>query len=83
MDKGNQLAEEVAGHTEDQMNYFFGMKQRVSNLLNNNKRMALHIMHRLSQITRNYGQEELAKKYENIVNNNISSMRGNMNQNQN
>ena len=75
-EKANQLAEELAGYTEDQMNYFFGMEERFSNLLTNNKRMALHIMHRLSQITGNHGQQELSKKYENIVNNNISSMSG-------
>ena len=75
-EKANQLAEKLAGYTEDQINYFFGLSQPFFNLTQNNQRMALHIMHRLSQITGNYGQDELSKKYENIVNNNISAMQG-------
>ena len=74
--KANKLAEKLAGYTEDQMSYFFGMQKPFTNLLDHNKRMTLHIMHRLSQITGNYGQQDLSKKYENIVNNNISSMQG-------
>ncbi len=75
VEKANNLAEKMAGYTEKELNYYFGLQKPFSDLVGSSKRMSLHIMHRLSQITGKYGQEELSKKYENIVNNNISGMR--------
>jgi len=77
-EKANNLAEELAGITENELTYYFSMKEPFGSLITNSKRLELHIMHRLSQITREHGQEELSKKYENIVNQNISSLRGNI-----
>ena len=74
--KGNELAGELAGYTKEKLDYYFSMNDPFARLINTEKRMELHIMHRLSQITGKYGQEELSKKYEEIVNNNISSLRG-------
>ena len=77
-EKANQLAEELAGYTGNELSYYFSMKEPFGSLITNSKRLELHIMHRLSQITRENGQEELAKKYENIVNQNIGALRGNI-----
>jgi len=76
--KANDLAEELAGITENELSYYFSLQEPFGSLITNSKRLELHIMHRLSQITGEYGQEELSNKYEDIVNENIGSLRGNI-----
>jgi len=75
-DKANALAEELAGYTRGELDYYLGMSQPFASAINREQRMALHIIHRLSQITKKYGQKELSKEYENYLNNKVSSMQG-------
>ncbi|MCF8336245.1 MAG: DUF2723 domain-containing protein, partial [Bacteroidales bacterium] len=75
-EKANALAEEFAGYTKNELNYYFSLNQPFANAVSREQRMGLHIIQRLSQITKKYGQEELSKEYENYLNTKISSMRG-------
>ena len=75
-EKGNALAEELAGYTKEELNYYFSLSQPFANAISREQRMAMHIMHRLSQITKQHGQEELSKDYEEYLNNMVSSMQG-------
>ncbi|MEF8844156.1 MAG: DUF2723 domain-containing protein [Bacteroidales bacterium] len=75
-EKANALAEELAGYTKNELNYYFNLNQPFADAISREQRMGLHIMHRLSQITKKFGQEELSKDYEQYLNNKVSSMQG-------
>ena len=75
-EKGNALAEELAGYTKGELDYYFSLEQPFANAISREQRMSLHMMHRLSQITGNFGQKDLSKEYENYLNNKVSSMQG-------
>ncbi len=75
-EKANALAEEFAGYTKNELNYYFSLNQPFADAISREQRMGLHIMHRLSQITKKFGQEELSKDYEQYLNNKVSSMQG-------
>lgn len=75
-DKAEELAEELAKYMEEEINYYSNLQEPFASSVENDKRMALHIIHRLSQITNNHGTGELSKKYENIINNVMEEMQG-------
>lgn len=75
-EKANDLAEELAGYMKEEINYYSKLEQPFANSVENDKRMALHIMHRLSQITNDYGERELSEQYENILNNAMTQIEG-------
>jgi hypothetical protein len=76
VDKGNMYAKELGDYMKEEINYYFSLEEPYSNSVSQDKRMALHIMHRLSQITNEYGQKELSKEYQDLLNNTITKMRG-------
>ncbi|MGM0530002.1 MAG: glycosyltransferase family 117 protein [Bacteroidota bacterium] len=75
-EKANALAEEFAEYTKSELDYYFNLNQPFADAISREQRMGLHIMQRLSQITGEYGQEELSEEYENYLNNKTSSMQG-------
>jgi hypothetical protein len=75
-DKANNLVKEMADYTKEEINYYFALKQPYAKSVNRDKRLALHILHRLSNVTNQYGQKELSREYDSILNNTLSKMRG-------
>jgi hypothetical protein len=75
-DKANNLAEELATYTKNELTYFSGLKQPIADAVTRDQRMAMHILHQLSQVTKKFGQDELSKDYQDFLNNQVSDMRG-------
>jgi hypothetical protein len=75
-DKANKLAEELATYTKNELTYFSGLKQPIADAVTRDQRMAMHILHQLSQVTKKFGQDELSKDYQDFLNNQVSDMRG-------
>ena len=75
-DEANALVDETAKYIKNEMDYYFGLNQPFANAVSREKRLSLHILHRLSQITKQFDQNERAKNFERYLNEKVSSMQG-------
>jgi rubrerythrin len=78
--KAVDLTKKLAGYVQNELDYYNRLQEPFAQSIKSDKRKALHIMYRLVQISKSYNQKELGKKYENYVNQVMSTMqRGTLN----
>ncbi|MGE0088978.1 MAG: DUF2723 domain-containing protein [Bacteroidales bacterium] len=76
-DKGDKYAAEFADITEKELNYYFSLPQKFLVTLDYEQRLSLHIMQRLKDYTKYFGNPELSTKIENSLNNAFMMYQGN------
>ncbi|MCK4662563.1 MAG: DUF2723 domain-containing protein [Bacteroidales bacterium] len=67
-EKANQLVEKMVETADDDLNYYLSLPKKYSSQIDNEKRMAIALIQRLTEITGRYKQTELNKKLEEKIN---------------